>query len=194
MLFPDLSKAFDTVNHEILLLKLCHLGLKMSAVSWFQSYLTNRQQSTKNGSRLSSPKQVSNGIPQGSILGPLLFICYINNLLNCLSNADCFLYADDTAILVKGRSNDEISAKLNREFEKVDHWFSCNKLSVNNSKTKSMLFSSNRFRDRDQPLNVTQNKNDHEDIEQVDKFKYLPLLSNIILVHLAEKLKVGLSF
>ncbi len=174
MLFLDLSKAFDTVDHEIILLKLRHLGLKMSAVSWFQSYLSGRKQSTCRGGCLSSPKQVNSGGPQGSILGPLLFICYINDLPNCLSSSDSFLYADDTAILVKGKCVESIEQTLNDEFKRVDKWFSCNKLSVNTSKTKSMLFSSNRFRDKDKNLIIEEPRHSTGlSIEQVPNYKYL---------------------
>ena len=176
VLFLDLSKAFDTVDHEILLLKLRHLGLKTCAVSWFQSYLFNRQQVTRSGGRLSSPRRMSSGVPQGSILGPLLFICYINDLPNCLSSADSFLYADDTAILVKGKDVMDIELNLNEEFKRVDKWFSCNKLSVNTTKTKGMLFSSNRYRDKDKTLTIDEpRENTGQAIEHVSVYKYLGL-------------------
>ncbi len=101
-IFLDLSKTFDTVDQKVLLLKLRHLGFKASVVSWFCSYLSNRQQCTRVNSSLSEVWQMSSGVPQVSILGPLLFISYINDLPGALTFSQSFIYADDTALLVKG--------------------------------------------------------------------------------------------
>ncbi len=117
--FLDLSKAFDTVDHEILLLKLLHSGFKHSVVNWFRSYLTHRSQCTCVNGALSDVRQMSSGVPQGSILGPLLFICYINDLPNILTKAKAFIYADDTALLVKGHNLESIEKELSDEFNVV---------------------------------------------------------------------------
>ncbi len=173
MLFLDLSKAFDTVAHDVLLLKLRHLGLKLSVVNWFASYLEDRSQCCRVDGHLSSPQRVSSGVPQGSILSPLLFICYINDLPSSLRKSAAFLYADDTALLVKGKSVNDINIDLNAEMCAVEKWFGANKLAVNSLKTKSMLFSHSRFRDNHIPLQVTPRNPELPVIEQVCNYKYL---------------------
>ncbi len=95
----DLAKAFDTVNHARLLYKLECYGFKYGARSWFDSYLSNRSQCTIVGDDLSSPKWIRCGVPQGSILGPLLFICYINDLQQHCLATKLYMYADDSALV-----------------------------------------------------------------------------------------------
>ena len=101
-IFLDLRKAFDTVDHTILLKKLQYFGLDQFAIGWFKSYLNNRTQMCMVNGVLSDPKQLSCGIPQGTILGPLLFLIYINDLPNCVKFSSTRMYADDTNLTVSG--------------------------------------------------------------------------------------------
>ena len=98
MVFLDLSKAFDALDHDTLLETLYSLGFLDSAVFWFKAYLTNRTQSVNVDGVLSDPQSIQFGVPQGSILGPLLFILYINNLPSVVQSCDIQLYADDTLL------------------------------------------------------------------------------------------------
>ena len=161
------------MDHEILLLKLRHLGFKYSAINWFKSYLTDRFQCTRVNGNLSEQRQMSSGVPQGSILGPLLFICYINDLPSYLNDCSVFIYADDTALLVKGKDVDVIQETLTNEFFTITKWFDANKLSVNQKKTNTMLFSGSRSKHKNKSLNVKVSRNSEETLEQVQNFKYL---------------------
>ncbi len=170
VLFLDLSKAFDTVDHDIIKIKLKSLGLKEAAITWFSSYLKGRTQQTQVGNSLSSPMHTSSGVPQGSILGPLLFVCYVNDLPKFCKNLQPFMYADDTALLVKGKNIMEIQNQLQYDFNQILRWLSANRLSLNAKKTKSMLLCHSRS-----PLaNTTLHINCGETIiEPVRTMKYL---------------------
>ena len=102
MVLMDLQKAFDTVDHNVLLQKLRALGLHEQSILWFKSYLTGRQQVVDINGTISSKKSISCGVPQGSILGPLLFLVYVNDMVGVVS-CKLLLYADDSALLVSGR-------------------------------------------------------------------------------------------
>ena len=108
MVFLDLSKAFDTIDHDIMLKKLISLGFSDSAVLWFKVYLTNRSQSVCVNGVVSDPQPIPFGVPQGSILGPLLFISYINNLPSVIVDCDIQLYADDTLLFYSSNSVTDI--------------------------------------------------------------------------------------
>ena len=142
VLFLDLKKAFGTINHEILLSKLEHYGIRGLPLLWFQSYLNNRKQICKINNSLSTFQNVSCGIPQGSNLGPLLFLIYINDLPDSLEITEPAMFADDTNLTVTGETSAEIQNKLEGEIQNVLKWLRTNKLTLNEKKTEYMLIGS----------------------------------------------------
>ena len=138
MVFLDLKKAFDMVNHDILCKKLHKYGLRTRTVDCFKNHLGSRTQRTKVNGVLSDERTTVCGVPQGSILGPLLFIIYINDLSEYLDESSCSLYADDTAIYYSNVSYIEVALTLSIELEIVRQWLHANKLTLNVSKTKYM--------------------------------------------------------
>jgi len=139
-IFLDLAKAFDTVNHKILLGKLSHYGIRGTALDWFCSYLNNRLQYVCVNKVNSSYKQICCGVPQGSILGPLLFLLYINDLPKVSTYFKFIMFADDTNIFAKGKDIDNLVNNINYELEHISKWFGANLLSLNIKKTNYILF------------------------------------------------------
>ena len=139
-LFLDLSKAFDTVNHQILLIKLKYYGLQQSEHNWFQSYLSNRKQQVHVNGVASDTRFISTGVPQGSILGPLLFIIFINDLPKSSSFFSTRLYADDTSLTASGHDLDSLLCAINNHLPAVYEWLCSNKLTLNLTKTKFLIF------------------------------------------------------
>ncbi|CAB3992510.1 Hypothetical predicted protein [Paramuricea clavata] len=131
ILLLDLKKAFDTVDHPILLKKLEMYGVDPNSINWFRSYLTGRNQCTSINGTLSSLLPVTCGVPQGSVLGPLLFLIYINDLQACLSTSSLMMYADDTCLTVSSNDPKDLELKLNNELRKVQTWLRANKLTLN---------------------------------------------------------------
>lgn len=138
--FMDLSKAFDTLNHDILLDKLNIYGIRGTMNDWFRSYLRNRKQFVQIGQTKSSLQPICCGVPQGSILGPILFILYINDVVNASRLANTVMFADDTNLFFCGHDMDLLVVRVNEEVKKVSHWFKLNKLSLNIRKTNYMVF------------------------------------------------------
>ena len=126
----DLKKAFDPVDHQILLRKLEFYGVKGQALSLLKSYLTNRNQ------KFQIPNYISCGVPQGSILGPLFFLLYINDLLHCLNKTKPRLCADDTNLTASCQSITQLEATVNSDLENLRKWLIANKLSLNVAKTE----------------------------------------------------------
>lgn len=141
--FLDLAKAFDTVNHKILLKKLYRYGIRGSAYELIKSYLSNRKQRVKTNGVHSQYQQVNTGVPQGTILGPLLFIIYINDMLELLPNDIISAFADDTAIIVKGEKWSEVETSMNYYLNKISTWLALNRLSLNIDKTVYIAFGNN---------------------------------------------------
>ena len=139
MVMLDLQKAFDTVNHAILLQKLSALGMRDESVDWFRSYLSGRSQVVDVNGTFSSEHCITCGVPQGSILGPLLFLIYVNDM-SAAVKCQLLLYADDSALMVSGKDVAEIEAALSGELEEIQDWLVNNKLSLHLGKTESILF------------------------------------------------------
>ena len=140
--FIDLRKAFDRVNHNILLCKLWHYGIRGTELRWFKSYLSRRHQYCSISGHASKSTLVTNGIPQGSGLGPLLFLVYVNDLSNAVHYSQTGIYADDTGLYATGFSILEIEASLNKDLSRLCSWLHANKLSINAVKSKFMLIAS----------------------------------------------------
>ena len=143
--FIDLSKAFDTLDHTILLRKLEYYGIRGIAFEWFKSYLSNRKQCVILDGVKSSLKPVTHGVPQGSILGPLLFILYVNDIVNCSDYLIFILFADDTNLFYSCKDLLQLLEITNRELAKLVEWFRANKLSLNVKKTNYILFGNKRL-------------------------------------------------
>ena len=165
--FLDLSKAFDTVDHKILLYKLERHGIRGQALELMKSYLSDRQQIVKINNCKSDSSLITTGVPQGTILGPLLFIIYVNDLLEDLLDIEIASYADDTIIIASSKTWAEAAKAMNKNLQKVANWLALNKLSLNISKTVYMTFGNYcdsvpvaiNIRINNQPINrVTEHK------------------------------------
>ena len=143
IVFLDIRKAFDSIDHNILLHKLKdQFGISDIELRWFESYLNNREQVCIVNNLMSSSKRIVSGVPQGSILGPLLFLLYINDLPDCLQKTSPYLYADDTQICCSSNSLIELTENLNHDLSRIGDWLSRNKLQHHPTKTKIMFIGS----------------------------------------------------
>jgi len=141
-IFFDLQKAFDTVNHVILLEKLCNYGIRGPMHDWFKSYLSGRTQFTAIGQFNSKPENVNFGVPQGSVLGPILFLIYMNDISNAVQGPKIKLFADDTNMFVKADNLNLLTTECNRYLAELNAWFLANRLSLNIEKTVYMYYFS----------------------------------------------------
>ena len=147
LLLLDFSKAFDMVDHNILLRKLEHYGIRGVCLSWFQSYLSNRQQYVAVDNCASEKHTLKYAVPQGSILGPTLFILYINDLPNIDRFTEYIFFADDANLIITGNTYEEVNNKVNTLLQNVQNWVVQNGLKLNISKTKYMIFTNKARQD-----------------------------------------------
>jgi len=143
LLLLDFKKAFDVVPHDILLYKLEMLGATHNTLKWFKSYLTDRSQYVRLENVTSPPAFISHGVPQGSVLGPLLFNIFTNDFHKCHHSIHS-QYADDTAILISDCSIQELNNKVNKELQSITTWVEANKLSLNLQKTQYLVISNSK--------------------------------------------------
>ena len=138
--FIDLQNAFDTVDHSTLLKKLEHYGIRGLANQWFKSYLSGRTQFTSVNGYDSETRDMKYGVPQGSVLGQLLFLIYINDLHNSIKFSTVHHFADDTNLLVSNSCIKKIQDQINLDLKYLCKWLKANKISLNASKTKVLIF------------------------------------------------------
>ena len=146
LIYIDYRKAFDTIDHSLLMKKMhAYFNFNINSVRWFQSYLSNRQQKIVKQSQSSSLNQINIGVPQGSILGPTLFIMFVNDLFNVINYDTCkmIIYADDIVLYTSSKTMSEGYTNLEANLHSIIDWCNTNKLTLNVGKTKHMLISSN---------------------------------------------------
>ena len=198
MILIDLRKAFDTINHDILISKMKHLVFSKEATLWFKSYLSNRKFKVHINKTFSESGNLLCRVPQGSILGPLLFLLYINDMPQAI-DCELLLYADDTCLIFQHKDIHEIEIVLNKNLSTLCDWFVDNKLSIHfgEDKTKSILYSSKHRLKNSKPLNIQ-----YKDIniKQYSKVTYLgcifdeTLSGDSMALHVINKINSRLKF
>ena len=171
-LLIDLKKAFDTIDHRILLRKLYSYGIRGTMFKWIESYLTGRSQYVIFDGKVSETRSIKCGVPQGSILGPLLFILSVNDMCNVSPILFKILYADDTCVLISGNHLNNLIKMLNIELISLNNWFKANKLSLNTKKSFFMIFHRSRIK----PNVINKVVIDNHDLTQVKSAKYLGVI------------------
>ena len=168
-IFVDLRKAFDTVDHSILLSKLCHYGIHGLTNKWFEPYLANHKQFVSINGFVSSNSSIASGVPQGSVLGPLLFLLYINDLHVAIKHCAVHHFADNTNLLIIYKSLKRLNKLLNSDLKNLTNWLNANKISLNVSKTELIIFKPKR-----KPLDFNMKiKFNRKRLYPTDSVKYL---------------------
>jgi len=176
-IYLDLSKAFDSLNHEILLYKLSYYGFRGKSLDLMKNYLCSRKQYVDLDDTKSDLLEIKCGVPQGSIIGPLMFIIYVNDISSVTKHFHSIVYADDTTLMTSINSSigyNDIQMKLNKELKEINDWLKTNKLSLNIKKTKCMIFHTPQKNMR----NITLPKLfiDNIQLEFVDQFNFLGII------------------
>ena len=174
----DIKKCFDTINHKILLKKLSYYGFNDNVVEWFKAYLQNRTQVVKCHNVVSREMNIEVGIPQGSVMGPILFLIYINDINMHIHLGTCNLFADDNITYKAGSTKIDTQNGLQQSVDSVDSWYNHNKQVVNAVKSYTMLMSTSQKESKDistdnENLNIRLGT---EDLKCVDSVPYLGVI------------------
>ena len=172
VVFLDLTKAFDTISHAVLLKKICSYGVYGNKLDWFKDYLFQRTQSVHIKNSFSTLRPIFSGVPQGSILGPLLFILLMNDIPGAISHCNIALYADDTVLFISRKSNDDILKALNADLSSLDNWFKENNLVINLKKGKTEYVLYGTSQKLKKKSNTNCNINGYN-INETHSYKYL---------------------
>ena len=170
--YLDIKKAFDTVHHKILLKKCKKLGIHGNLLYWLTNYLENRKQATIANNVQSDTGNIVCGVPQGSILGSLLFLIYVNDLNSCLTSTSDFLYADDTVLLCSGSDLNNVCSNMQNDLDNISNWCNSNKLTINSKRTKFMIVGSRNMLKKIKNINLDL-KMDGQTLDRVHCYKYL---------------------
>ena len=175
----DLKKAFDTVNHELLIRKSKDLGMSGKSLAWFNSYLVGRMQQTVCGDAVSSKVKVPIGVPQGSILGPLFFLMHINGVELVLQFSRMTMFADDMAFYCSDTTRHNLQSKLNQDLHSISGWLQEHRLMLNIQKSKFMIVGN---KSRLQNFTDMQLLVEQDSLENITEFKYLGIVINQHLI------------
>jgi hypothetical protein len=189
-IFIDLRKAFDTISHEILLKKLKHYGIRGVANDWIKSYLTNRQQYVTYDKHSSKLLEVTCGVPQGSILGPLLFILYINDIVNALPVGNVLSFADDTTLYLSHTEIKSLFKDANSNMKNLYKWLCANMLCLNVDKTKYIIICPRQRKYNQTNLRLTINEHEITQVRSSGREKSIKFLGIHIDEHLTWKFHI----
>ena len=173
VIYIDLKKAFDTVSHKIMLRKLSSIGLSHDRIDWSQSYLAGRSQVTRVSGKSSSSRPINTCVPQGPILGPILFQIYVNDLPLYISNCRVSMFADDTTIYSASTSLTDLELMMQDDLHSLSQWLLYNRLTINAKKSKVMLLGTNHRLKQSRPIYLYING---IKLEQVNEYLYLGVI------------------